>query len=156
MAKLGLMIVGDGGRRAAAVRVNGLRKSSALALAAKYRPVGCVDISKEPTSRSLVERNRRSNEALGRLLLAREQTDDYVSTLDDYITNILLPVNERNSKWCRPHVVVYMPATRTLRYVKIVSVNKELYRMPSGAPRLYVTTEDGEMLLPQTTNVVWL
>ena len=128
-------------------------RRDAMVLTAKLRPVGSVNIVAVGKMRGLADKALLAADARGRSLLA--ESGHPSSFLSEYLEDSEVIATLKNSGHV-PHVVHLMEAMNILRYVKVSGVDETPIRYGTGVPRLMTHTDDGAMLLPPDTILVWV
>lgn len=133
-----------------------------MALAARIRPVGSVNVAVMSKHKGLDERRILAEQASGQALI--EASGHQHIQLGEYHHHIHhardiadMEMVYKLEQQFLPHIAQYVGATESLRFIPVTDVQAERMKIGgTAADRIMVTTTLGEMLLPDATRVVWL
>lgn len=133
-------------------------RADAIALCAKIRPVGSVNVEALSKERGLAARRILEFEKRGQELLDAQY--DSTHTLQAYHDEVcqLKPghVILYCGELCTPYIVQYIEATDSTRLIRVQGVREKKMNFATAKPRIFTETEEGAMLLPDGTVLVWL
>lgn len=134
-------------------------RADAIALCAKVRPVGSVNVEALSKERGIAARRILEFEKRGQELLD-SQYEVSIDTLQAYHDEVC-QLNPGHvilycGELCTPYIAQYIEATDSIRLIKVQGVREKKMNFATAKPRIFTETEEGAMLLPDGTVLVWL